>query len=167
MGILNPLPGQRALPVGDTLVEARLELLADLEEGTSCPCCGQYAKEYPRLLNSNMCGFLISLYMIGDPSEWIHHKHLTYTGRDYSYLSHWGLAETRPSDDEKKHSGYWRITARGVQFVVGQIKAPKYAYLYDNQLRRYSPDKITIRQGLGKTFDYDGMMSMRSARVRA
>ena len=45
----------------DLLSEAQEDVIANLEEGTSCPCCGQSVKLYPRFLNATMARALMWL----------------------------------------------------------------------------------------------------------
>jgi hypothetical protein len=42
----------------DFIREARQKLQARLDDGTTCPCCGQFAKRYKRKLNSSMAAAL-------------------------------------------------------------------------------------------------------------
>lgn len=145
---------------GKTLDEARNEVAAVLGDGTDCPCCGQFVRGYKRKLNANMVVFLISLVRVSDRgARWVHHSDCKYTGRDYSYVASWGLAETHEGTTPgKKMSGNWKPTARGLDFVDEVIRVPSHVFLYNNQRVGATGKTVSAREALGKKFDYDELM---------
>jgi hypothetical protein len=106
-------------------------------KGARCPCCNQYVKVYKRALNSSMSFVLIMLVRnfeaMGDkaPDRGFVHvpSFLNEVGLrpevaaavrgDWAKLAHWGLIEGRPSEGDKKYSGYWRPTFKGIDFAHG------------------------------------------------
>ena len=143
----------------DTLAEARAMVEAGRDDGIACPCCGQYAKVYNRKFNANMARFLISLFRRHEELEWVHYRKCNFTGRDYPYVSLWGLAETNCSDETtKRMSGFWRLTPNGRLFVQGRIRVPSHCYLYNNEALHFSDTWTTIREALGKKFNYAELM---------
>lgn len=137
-----------------------------------CPTCGRKAKLYPRSLNSTMARFLIWLNRTTERTrlQWIHpnnHKEefVKAMGRvggcEHSKLCYWGLVEEKPKDihdGDKKNSGYWRITAKGQQFVRCQITVPAKAMVLFNEPISFKGKEITIIDALGKKFSYRELM---------
>lgn len=160
----------RILPIGSdalTLEEARAQLYVGMDDGTSCPCCGQDVKVYRRTLNGPMCFLLI----------WLVLEHLTAPrwrnvrefpqiqnrrgGGDFAKLRYWGLIQPRDKDEDdpkRRTSGDWRPTGRGISFVHGKITVPRAVYIYDTRLLRFDPVHTTIHQALGKEWDYHELM---------
>lgn len=131
-------------------------------EGAVCPCCRQFSKVYRRKLNSTMARCLIWLSRQSD--EWIDVQHLAprhvvAAAGELAKLVHWGLAETRTSEDTRKRmSGMWRPTVAGVAFANDQTRAPSHAIIYDGELLRLEGKLIGIRDALGSHFDYAELM---------
>lgn len=149
----NPFP---------TLDEVREKVLKAARRGkVDCPVCKKNVHIYPRILNGNMVRFLISLCVKCQNGSWVHHSRLAYTGRDYSYLSHFGLAESRREVDEgsgARTSGYWRPTDKGKQFVFNNVKSPRHVIIYNNRVLGYASDTVDVRTALGKKFSYTELM---------
>ncbi len=60
------------------------------------------------------------------------HVHYSKTGvhaRDYPWLAPWGLAET-------EDRGMWRPTVKGLEFIAGKIRVPKYRFFFDSDSYR-------------------------------
>lgn len=55
-----------------TLAEARAHVIANRDEGTMCPCCGQLAKVYRRKLNASMALSLVWIYQYFEEEEAAH-----------------------------------------------------------------------------------------------
>lgn len=169
-----PLPASD--PPEVTVREARQVVYARLETGSSCPCCGQYARMYRRPLYDKMAAWLIWCVQAYDPEEapWLHVNEGPVLqnrkgGGDFAKLAHWGLIEEQPRSDDADHkrsSGYWRPTERGIAFAHGQIEVPSHVFLYDNRVQRqvgvdgFSPDNVSIFAALGKRFDYAELMGI-------
>ena len=92
--------------------------------------------------------------------EWVHYKKCDFTGRDYPYVSLWGLAETRESGETaKRMSGFWRITPKGRSFIQGGLRISSHVVVYNNEVVEFSDTTTTIREALGKKFNYAELMS--------
>ena len=92
---------------------------------------------------------------------WIHHKELTYTGRDYTLTQYWGLAETGKAEPDengaqkKRTSGYWRPTELGIKFIRGEVKLPRSIYMYNGETRPDSEASlVSFEDALGEPFVY-------------
>lgn len=137
-----------------TVQEAVADLLGRLEDGSSCPCCGQFVKAYKRKLRANHVRFLLDLVRLAPSSDdgWVHYSDCFYVGRDYNFLVHFGLAEWRIG-------GYWRPTGLGVAFVQNDVRAPEWVLVYNNHVIRQADREISIRDCLASgDFDYDALM---------
>ena len=138
----------------------------DLERGEACPTCRQLAKKYKRKLYSTMVLALICIYrkQYQAGEEWIHFKEIfdwngIYVGGDMNKLPYWGLIEQRSNTCKtKRRSGYWRITQKGMDFVLRKHKVPSHINLYNQGFLGFSGDDIDIVDALGKNFNYQELM---------
>jgi len=150
-----------------SLSEAKKELGTKLKEGTTCPCCGQYAKIYRRKLSSAMACGLIKMYRL-HKLDWFHAEDSfkTCTGLpssirgDFSKLRHWGLIEKREKNDDpdKKDSGYYHVTQKGADFALGFIKVPSHVLLYNTTCLGLDGNRIEILTALRNKFSYKDLM---------
>ena len=143
---------------GSVMVEAvidnaikvtRERLRENLDEGVTCPCCGQYAKRYKRKLNSSMAAALCWL--------WTHPK-----------LAWWGFIEEKPKEEHHKGrtSGLWRVTQLGADFARSCVSVPRYAFVYNGTVEDFTTgDAISIRCALGDRFDYAELMGFNDEKV--
>lgn len=151
-----------------TLEEAKQVLRDNWEEGIDCPCCHRLVKLYRRPLSSGASRSLIILYNINKQNNggWVHiqnefaKRKLNVNGMDYGILKWWDFIEPMPNENDptKKANGYWKITQKGIDFVLGRTDAPSHKMIYDNKLKYESDKKITIRESLGNKFDYYKLM---------
>ena len=151
---------------GKSLWQARTELLEDIEDGTTCPCCGQLAKVYKRKLNKEMARWLVWLvnkYLNLSAtsskewcSDWVDVRDSKVRGGDYAKLALWGLAKRKPVGEESKSrtSGLWKPTPSGIDFSMGRSTVPSHLYLYNNEVVRASEVQTSIGKALGEDFDY-------------
>ena len=174
-----------------TIEEAKTYIAANApKKGCSCPACGQYVKHYKRRLNANAAKALILIYNISmsrpdlfSPEEenkygFIHIQNefskqfkLRATGMDYIQLPRWGLIEKKPEDKvsatkkedryKPKHSGFWRITPKGVNFALKRSTLPEYCIVFDNRTIGWGEKQINIEQALGKKFSYQEVINLR------
>lgn len=150
----------------ETLVEAKKHLRDNWEKGTDCPCCGQHVKLYSRPMHYMMVAGLIQLYNLDKKKPGYYHVSelsigQTYTSiGDFAKLKYWGLIEQKPKDpkENKRTSGYWRITQRGVQFVLGQRTEHERVLIFNKKNLGLTGDKIDIKQALGGRFNYNELM---------
>lgn len=152
---------------GPHLFELRAEVMAQIEDGITCPCCGQYCRLYKRKLNAPMACALIWLVLrkTDTKKDWINiHESPLFQGRrvggDFAKLEHWRLIESKLNEDETKRcSGLWRPTEKGVAFVEKRITVPAKVHLYNNVIHGWSEEHITIIDALGEKFDYGELMN--------
>lgn len=146
-----------------TIDEAKKYLRDNFETGVKCPCCGQMVRKWRYCLTSSVALCLIEMYKLHiNGKEWVHvnTEIRPQSGGFFSLLKWWKLIEIKPKEGEDKRvSGYWRLTKSGEQFVLGNITVPKYVETYDNKLIGFSGDPVNIKQVLGKKFSYEELMT--------
>jgi hypothetical protein len=157
------------LPTRDAVIddnrplgEARDWLRERIDDGEACPCCGQFAKVYRRTINSGMAVLLLALYRAAQPGEWVKVPSLGGQGGDITKCRYWELIEPQPDltrDDGSNRTGWWRLTYRGVEFILDRLAVPKYARVYDGRLLNLTGPPVTIRDALGARFNYDELMA--------
>lgn len=168
--LFDRVPGENRSR-GPYLEDARDEVLAKLDEGIRCPCCGQLAKRYRRRLTSSMAYALILIERASrghTPAPWIHvENHLkslpgipSSIRGDFPKLRYWGFLEQKPErrDDDSLRSGYWRITQSGRDFVRGNRRAFSHCLIYNGGFEGLVGREVTIREALGRGFNYSELM---------
>lgn len=161
-----------------TLDEARAWLQANLREGETCPCCGQFAKIYKRPLNASMALALILMEKrFRTDDSWLHVPSFLADGNlspkmkaairgDWAKLKYWGLLEESPLErpDGSDRAGFYKITNLGRDFVGARVSVAKYVFLYNQTLLglsdgNYAPAELTwIVDALGEKFNYAELM---------
>lgn len=157
-----------------TLEEARAELRASLDEGTTCPCCGKFVKRMRIAVHGTLAAWLVALVRLSDQgrvsieaskaSALVVKPGKSAVG--YSYLVHWDLvtpdaSKETPEGARPGKTGYWSPTERGIEFANGRTTIPKRAVLLNNVLEGFEGGRVTIQQALGSKFDYEELMAAR------
>lgn len=130
-----------------------------------CPCCKRKARVSPLKVHSTLAEMLCKLYRAsirinGVADSYVHLTQFpaskTTSGRDFSIVHHWGIAEPMKAspDENKRSSGMWRLTQKGVEFVNGRLAIPRNAFVFDNRVVDYSQENVTIHTALGDDFDW-------------
>lgn len=133
------------------------------KRGTSCPCCGQHVRVYPRIIYSTVARDMIVAY-----NKYRRRRfHLPTLQRetgsrsgDFPKTRFVGLIE-KPTPEEQEGrgpTGWWRLTSKGVAFVLGIERVPRIL-IYNNSLVAVD-DSVTVNVyvALGIQFDYDALM---------
>jgi hypothetical protein len=151
-----------------TLAEGRAILRELVNDGHKCPVCTQLAKVYRRKINSGMARSLIEMYRVGREGDvagvqgWVHvPTQIGARSREEGKLAYWGLVEEEAEikREDGGRAGYWRVTARGAQFVRNLIQVPKYARVYDGRCLGLTGPDVSIHDALGTKFNYDELMA--------
>ena len=142
---------------------AKKHLHDNWEDGTTCPCCGQFVKLYKRTIYAAVARELINLTRLCEGTTNFYHitdfQVKRAGGGDLAKMEAWGLVEQQTNHETKKRtSGMWRITPYGRNFVFGLVSVPKYKHFYDGDVYKTSAEHITIRDALGKKFNYSELM---------
>lgn len=136
------------------------------EKGADCPCCGKFVKAYSRTMNKTMAASLVWIaknsYRTGR-NAWLDIPNngpawMTRSNQ-HTTLAWWGLIERKPSDSgDKKHSGLWRITSRGLRVASGQEDFPKKVLTYNGEVYGFSEDRVMISDCTEEIFSYERAM---------
>lgn len=134
-------------------------------EGGRCPCCDRWGRVYGRHLNETMVRSLIWLVSASaDPEAWVNVPTLAprwlVRSNQLATLRWWGLVERAPSTDpEAKHSGMWRATPLGRDFVAERVAVPRTAFTYAGEVERLSEDFVFASDCFGSHFSYEETIS--------
>jgi hypothetical protein len=91
---------------------------------------------------------------LGKAPKWV------LRSKSMATLHHWGLLETKKNTDKKvRGSGLWRLTPLGRDFIYCRTTMPKYAFVFNNRLEKYSKEHTDAVQALGKKFSYEELMN--------
>jgi hypothetical protein len=145
-----------------TVKEVKEYLRENSNEGVKCPCCDQLVKVYKRKLNSGMSFVLIQLYKNRgyiNVKDFLR-KNSFKNNHDWTLLKYWGLIEEHYNDDEsKKSSGVWKITNKGIDFVLNRITVSKHVLIYNKRYLGSTDEQTTIKECLGENFDFNELMN--------
>lgn len=142
----------------------------DFNKGFVCDCCGSFCKRYTRIFNSNMAICLLLLYKFNVNGFVKVEDFLIKNGHkrcgDFSYLVHYRFLEKQGGkrEDGSRRNGYYRLTSLGIMFVEGKVTARKKFMILNNKFEGFEGDEVTIRQALGKKFNFDELMNRRHER---
>ncbi len=153
---------------GITLADYREQLMIDVQVGTHCKACDQWAKVYHNKFNSSMARTAIWLYphFKKHPDDWLEagkylvQNHDRYDGV-HSKLCVYEMMEKNKDAEPNtgaKSSGLYRMTAKGIAFVEERLTVPGYWTQYNGDVIGFDGDTIGIRDALGKHFDYKELM---------
>lgn len=158
-----------------TIKEARDLMRPLLKKGTTCLCCGLTTKLYTRSLTSSMIMGLILIYRedcrknldITNYDTYIHledfFKKLNIASSirgDMPKLRFWGLLHPRGGvgDNGNPNDGYYMITAKGVDFVLGKRLVQKSVKIYNNTFRGFDGPDIDVHVAIKNKFNYSELM---------
>lgn len=81
---------------------------------------------------------------------------------DVCKLRFWGiLEEEKLRRPDGARGGYWRVTDLGEQFILGSVKVPEFAYVYNNRCLESGGRLVDIHECLPRGFDYAEVMRGR------
>jgi len=118
-----------------------------------CECCGQRMVVYRRSIRKNMVPGLIVL-MDGIPRKTVELGLSEGARSDFTTLRFFGLIYRDLDKDRYK----WIITQKGRLFLQGKTTIPKYVYIFNNQVKRYSEDRVSIETVYHQKIDLDSVL---------
>lgn len=148
------------------LSEAKNWVSENYKIGCICPCCNQLVKLYKRKLHSGMAITLCRIYK--ESTDWIAVEEFLRnnkypSGHDWALLRYWNLIEDKEKneneDEEKKCSGYWKITESGKLFVENKLRVKKYILVYNQTFYGYDGTDINVLDALSSKFNYSELMA--------
>ena len=141
------------------------------EAGVWCPGCGRWVKVQARTLGllHAKCLRWLDRWAQEHGDEFVHKNkmpsEIIKDGGEFCRLRFWGLIETRPceEDEDKRRSGYWRITKAGVDFLHDRSRVPSHAFFRSQGgnpiIEDWAETTIGIRDTLKrKKFSYSDLM---------
>ena len=120
-------------------------------DGGHCPVCDRWGKIYGRAINETMAKSLI--WLVGaqkNESGWVDvpatAPRWLVQSNQLPTLKWWGLVERLPNDAESKnkHSGLWRPTALGYDFVNAGARVPKKVFTYNDNVEGHSTETVSL-----------------------
>lgn len=136
----------------------------DIDKGYVCQCCNLFVKRYTRSFNANMAIALICMYRYSK-GEFVKVEDLLLNRGhkrcgDFSYLRYFGLIQKKEGsrEDGSSRNGFYKITTDGILFVEGKLKVKKNFLIFKNKCDGFKGEEISIREALGKAFDYNELM---------
>lgn len=134
-------------------------------DGGHCPVCDRWGRIYARGINKTMAQSLMWLCKaIKDDDGWVDvptsAPRWLVRSNQLSTLRWWLLVERKGNDDPKnKHSGMWKATKLGEEFVYGIKKIPEKVYTYNGEVEVVSQNSIHISECFKEYFDYEKIMN--------
>jgi hypothetical protein len=130
----------------ETIKEAIEYLAENMKEGATCPCCKQHVKLHEINLTRSMVKVLASIYrykVAHEPMDgWIHLSEEMpelSKGRVTPKLVHWDLLEPKSNN-----SGKWRVTKKGLNFLLGRIEIPATVLVYNARVRGFNGEMMSV-----------------------
>ena len=79
---------------------------------------------------------------------------------DLSKLCYWDLLESKRGkrDDGSSRNGMYRITDKGMQFVMGQLRLKSHVRMFNNATYGFDGKDINIVDALSSKFNYGELM---------
>jgi hypothetical protein len=149
----------------ETIKEGKIFLKNNINKGVNCPCCSQRVQLYKRKLNSGMAYTLIAIN--NHSNDYFHVKDMLrekglHNGHDWTLLKFWGFIkkEDEIREDGSPNNGNYKITDKGIDFVLGRIKTYKHIMLYNKKCYGFSKETTTITEALGNKFNYNELMGI-------
>ena len=62
-------------------------------------------------------------------------------------------------DADKKNSGYWKITQKGIDFVNNKIQVPSHVHIYNGKVLGFADTTTNIIKSLGTKFSFYELMN--------
>ncbi len=118
-----------------------------------CPACSQKMMVYRRSVRKNMIPGLVVL-SDGIPRRTVELGLSPGARSDFTTLRFWGLIYRNLKKDRNK----WMITKHGLLFLEGKTTISKYAFIFNNQTKRYSKQIVSLQQIYPEKIDYDEIM---------
>lgn len=125
-----------------------------------CPTCGHRSKPLTRWMRPQWAALLKRVYD-DHGQEWVHVRReysllLSQMNNDWSFLHHFGLMlHSRSETTDRTHSGEWRVTDLGKDFVNSVARVPDYLVVQFNQVQEVSPNEVSFSDVMRQKWKFD------------
>lgn len=134
-----------------------------------CPVCEHTHRVYVRPISGEMARTLIMVYRHYFKYPYTKPVHIDHMlailkprpkGNNHGLLVHWELLKKVENVDlKKKDSGHYTLTPKGMRFVKGEVSVLSHALVYRDQCYGFEGEEVSIRDCLGRRFDYEKLMN--------
>lgn len=147
--------------------EMRDKFFVSLENGEKkdCPCCGRYSQIYKRKISQSMVISMAKCYRLQQENDgaFVHHaQFIPHAGCGFHDLKYFDMIIPKMHDlkteANKRTSGYWRVTQKGISFLHDLIAVPKYVLIFDDTLLGVTGDPVRVANCLEENFNYQELM---------
>lgn len=152
--------------MSESLDDARERVIRGREttDGIVCPCCDQFVKVYKRRIKAMEAAWLCKLVRQYQREQRYYHidEMRPFSRGDEAKLLHWGLIVDKLTEDtQKRRSGLWIPTEKGIDFVHGRTRVVKHLFLFNQEPLGFADptDTVSIRDCLKVAFDYEKLMN--------
>lgn len=133
-------------------------------DGGHCPCCKRFGKYNAFTITQKNAQALVWIYKNGGVDDWANTAKNAprefMQAKTFTNMRYWGLIEPHPNDNkEKKGSGYWRITQKGINYMNGQMRLPKKAFVYNRKLVGFGEQQIYFSECFKERFNFEEVMN--------
>jgi len=136
-------------------------VLAQRKGGVLCPICNQTVKITRKRLTAQVAASVIWIYK--NLSDWVSMKNFPvaiWSPSTVPTAAIWGFVEERYNVDPNfKKRGYWRVTDKGVKFVLGEIKVKEFALYFQGESAGYGGRSMNVTEVIGDSYDLDLLMA--------
>jgi hypothetical protein len=134
-------------------------------EESRCDTCGHVSRTYRRRFPKADLMALFNLWeRTRNGSTWVHVRDLQGIsgGGDFAKYRYWDLIAQRLNDDpKKKDSGFWCLTNRGAEFMLGKKSIASHVILREGKCIGFSGTLLSARMAYRSAgFNYAELMSV-------
>lgn len=123
------------------------------QKSVVCPCCSHISALHKRTISHSMLSALSVFVQHRD--EWFHletvlknEEHISAVARgDAAKLRHWGFIEA-----QTERRGYYRVTQKALEFLLGTALAPRHVFLYRNEVIGMGLEKLSLADFIDKEY---------------
>jgi len=150
------------------LAKIRKDYLKVLQgAGGDCPCCDRHGKYNGFTITQKNAQALLWIYKnAANEDRWVNTAKNAprefMRAKTFTNMRYWGLIEAHPNDrKDVKGSGYWRITSKGIDYILGKMRLPKKAFIYNRKLVGFGEQQVYFKECFKEQFNLEEVMNSR------
>ena len=130
-----------------------------LKNGEVCPHCFRKVTANATRLSKPHAIALINMYKNGQDQYHYYNDVQVRGNNSMSKLKYYGLISKQKNEDPRvKSSGMYRLTHKGIEFILGNITIPEKVFIYNDTVLGFSEEHIKI-------YDISGQFDLRETIV--